>query len=201
MPQTASNKPVSGKKQVKKTQKKKVQKKRVRNVQPFNGEKATVIRKELWKTINLTADTPVADRVRFLYGNFPAWFDKLATCYEHYNVRKLKFTLESSFAHTTSGNMVLSYNTVYSDTTVTDRAKLLAQKNAASFKVADQKTSVDVPKQALQMTPSRKTCRFSGVGLDTSYLIDACYQGSSSETGPVYLYVEYIVDFYTPQLN
>ena len=113
----------------------------------------------------------------------------------------MKFTLESSFAHTTSGNMVLSYNTVYSDTAVTDRAKLLAQKNAASFKVADQKVTVDIPKQALQMTPSRKTCRFAGTGLDTSFLIDACYQGISSETGPVYLYVEYTVDFYTPQLN
>ena len=149
----------------------------------------------------MTANTPVADRVRFLYGNFPAWFDKLATCYEHYNVRSMRLTLESSFAHTTSGNMVLSYNTVYSDAPMTDRAKLLAQKNAASFKVADQKVTVDVPKQALQMTPSRKTCRFAGTGLDTSFLIDACYQGSSSETGPVYLYVEYVVDFYTPQLN
>lgn len=167
------------------------------------GEKSTVVRRELWKTINMTADTAVAQRERFNYGNFPPWFDKLSTCYEHYHVKKMRFVLESSFAHTVSGNMVLSYNTVYSDALVTDRGKLLAQKNAISFKVADKGVSMEVPAQALQQTPSKKTCRWTGVAnsLDTSYLLDACYQGVSSVTGPVYLYVEYTVDFYTPQLN
>lgn len=149
----------------------------------------------------MTADTTVADRARFLATNFPPWFEKLASCYEHYNIKKMKLVLESSFAHTTSGNMVLSYNTVFSDSVVTDRGKLLAQKNAASFKVADKGVVIEIPTQALQQSPSRKTCRFSGTGLDTSYLFDACYEGVSSETGPVYLYVEYVVDFYTPQLN
>ena len=113
----------------------------------------------------------------------------------------MKITLESAFAHTVSGSMVLSYNTVYSDTLVTDRAKLLAQKNARTFKVADKSVVVNVPPQALQATPSKKTCRFAGTGLDTSYLLDVVYEGSSSATGPLYLYVEYTVDFYTPQLN
>lgn len=167
----------------------------------FQGEKATVVRKELWKTIELTANTAVAARERFLYGNFPPWFDKLASCYEHYHVKNLRVIIESSFAHTTSGSMVLSYNTVYSDTLVTDRGKLLAQKNAAAFKVADKGVIVSIPKQALEQTPSRKTCRFSGNGLDTSYLLDIVYQGVSSETGPVYLYLEYEVEFLTPQLN
>ena len=159
------------------------------------------MRRELWKTITLTADTPVAARERFLSGNYPAWFDKIASCYEHYNVRQMKISLESAFAHTISGSMVLSYNTVYSDALVTDRAKLLAQKNAKTFKVADKSVVVNVPPQALQATPSKKTCRFTGTGLDTSYLLDVVYEGSSAATGPLYLYVEYIVDFYTPQLN
>ena len=195
------SKKTSGKKAIVKTVKKKNNRNTKREGKIFEGEKATVVRRELWKTIDFTANVAVADRARFQYGNFPAWFDKIASCYEHYNVRKMKLILESSFAHTTSGNMVLSYNTVFSDSLVTDRAKLLAQKNSASVKVADKGVVVEVPKQALQQTPSRKTCKFTGTGLDTSYLLDACYQGISSATGPVYLYEEYTVDFYTPQLN
>ena len=110
----------------------------------FQGEKCTVMRRELWKTFSLTANTALENRERFKYGNFPAWFDKLASCYEHYHVRKLKFAFESSFATTTSGSFVLSYNTVYTDTLVTDKSKLMAQKGARSFRVADKGVPINL---------------------------------------------------------
>lgn len=167
----------------------------------FQGEKATVIRRELWKTINVTADTELSTRERFKFGNFPAWFDKLASCYEHYQVRSFKITLESAFAATTSGSFVLSYNTVYSDNLVTDRSKLMAQKGAKTFRLIDKAVTVTVPKQALEQTPSKKTCRYAGNETDTSYLLDVVYHGVSNASGPVYMYIDYTVDFYTPQLN
>ena len=203
MPSSKKNTSTSGKKIVAKSTMKRKQKRRNNPERLFQGEKCTVMRRELWKTFSLTANTALENRERFKYGNFPAWFDKLASCYEHYHVRKLKFAFESSFATTTSGSFVLSYNTVYTDTLVTDKSKLMAQKGARSFRVADKGVTIEIPAQALQQTPSRKTCRFAGTDtqMDTSYLLDVVYSGVSSAAGPLYLYVEYVVDFYTPQLN
>ena len=101
----------------------------------------------------------------------------------------------------TSGSAVLSFNTVYGDSITTDRGKMLSQINAREMKVADHIVTVQIPQQALEATPSKKTCRFAGTGLDTSYALDAVYLAISSAAGPLYLYVEYDVDFYTPQLN
>lgn len=167
----------------------------------FVGEKSSVRRRELWKKIDLTANTEANGSFAFKAGNFPPWFDKISTCYEHYQLKSLRLILTSAFSGMTSGSAVLSFNTVYGDTITTDRGKMLSQINAKEMKVADHSVTVQVPKQALEATPSKKTCRFTGTGLDTSYALDALYLAISSAGGPLYLYVEYDVDFYTPQLN
>ena len=113
----------------------------------------------------------------------------------------MRLVLTSAFSGLTSGSAVLSFNTVYSDTITTDRGKMLAQIGAKEMKVSDHEVKVVIPKQALEATPSKKTCRFAGTGLDTSYAFDVVYSAVSSASGPLYLYVDYDVDFYTPQLN
>lgn len=170
----------------------------------FVGEKCSVKRRELWKTIDITADTNAVEQTAFKSGNFPPWFDKISSCYEHYSIKNLKLILSSPYGKMVSGSAVLSYNTVYGDTFAQDRGKLLSQQGAKEFKVADFEIIVTLPKSALSATPSKKTCRAGGSGtnsLDTSYAFDARYFINASQGGKMYLYVEYDVDFYTPQLN
>ena len=196
---SASGKKKGAKQQTSKT---KVNRKQRRKTFPvFKGEKCSVRRRELWKTIQLTADTPLAGSYAFKAGNFPPWFDKISACYEHYKVNGMKLVLTSAFSGMTSGSAVLSFNTVFSDTITTDRGKMLAQIGAKEMKVSDHEVTVVIPKQALEATPSKKTCRYNGTGLDTSYAFDAVYLAVSSAAGPLYLYVDYDIDFYTPQLN
>lgn len=101
----------------------------------------------------------------------------------------------------TSGSAVLSYNTVLGDTITQDISKMVSQKGAKQFRLADSSVAINIPTQALTATPSKKSCRWNSQGFDTSYLLDVVYYANSTETGPLYLYVDYVVDFYTPQLN
>ena len=148
----------------------------------------------MWKTIQVAADTPLPGSYAFKAGNFPPWFDKISACYEHYKVNGMKLVLTSAFSGLTSGSAVLSYNTVYSSISGDSIG-------VKEMKVSDHEVSVVIPKQALEATPSKKTCRYNGTGLDTSYAFDVVYLAVSSAAGPLYLYVDYDIDFYTPQLN
>lgn len=161
-----------------------------------------MVRNEPWQTIEVVKDVPKNISFSIKYGSYPPWFSKIAECYEHYKISKLNFTLRSTYSNMASGNAVLSYNTVYQDPISTDRSILLTQKGAKEMKIAGDRIVVVVPPEALQQTPSKKSCRWNlTAGTDTSYTLDVIAQVTASETGTMYLDVGYDVDFYTPQLN
>lgn len=137
-----------------KTKSKKQQKQTKKKVSKSNGSflrTTTIRRKELWSIVHFDANSnDVVEKVNFVDGTYPPWFDKIRKLYEMYQIHYLRLYTASGAATTTSGRYVLSYNTNESQKTdVRSSAQLSAQQNAKENNVF-KNLSVVVPASSLK---------------------------------------------------
>jgi len=139
-----------------------------------------------------------------LYNNFP-WLSSLANNYESYIFRKLTYEFETTCATTATGAVMLAVDFDAGDTVPTSKQTILGFHNSvrsSTWAPCQMKCSVpDLTKTGQKFT--RKASLAPNLDIK-SYDVGNLYvatQGMAGATIVGELYVSYVVDLITPQLN
>lgn len=203
MSQKAQNISKQGKSEPKrsgKTKSKKQTKRQKTRVSKVGGQflrTTTVRRRELWTIIHFDINQQdTVEKVNFVDGSYPPWFDKIRKLYEMYQIHYLRIYTASGAATTTSGRYVLSYNTNEAQKTdIRSSAQLSAQQNAKQNNVF-KNLSVVVPASSLKNF--RTNTPTAGAG-SWAFNVELGMSGNSVALD-VPVWIEYKVTLRNPQI-
>nr|QYB17054.1 coat protein [Statovirus F1] len=148
-------------------------------------------RDELW----FTHDGSGEIRSEFSSTNFPAWFDRMASLYENYEMHEIRIHWISSYNKMSTGNVIASYNSNPNDPVSFEPQYLLAQQGATTKQVSESGW-ITIPRSAYVRTPSKRPTRGEG-----SWIFDFLAKITADTEAPIQFYVSYDVTFRTPQLS
>lgn len=157
----------------------------------------TLRMRELWSTITVAANsTGHVEKLNFTDGTFPVWFGKAAKLYEMFQLHYIRIYFNSTAATTTSGTVILSYNTNSNQAAdVRTLSQLAAQQNARQGSVHDN-MSVVIPAGALKnFRTNTPTSGNDSWSFNVELGVD---QNTAALSIPVW--IEYVVTFRNPQV-
>nr|AQY59902.1 coat protein [Statovirus B1] len=147
-------------------------------------------RRELWFSFDPSSGSGTR---HFVALDYPLWFSRVASLYEHYRLDHVRLHFISGYPATASGSYTVGFNAVQGDALDLTPAGIAQEQGAKHAWIAEN-TTVEIPGRVFTGTPTRRP-----TSTNASWSFEVAWAGETSEQGTITCWIEYAATFFTPQ--